>query len=165
MEQRKHPRLKGYDYSQGGVYFVTFCTKDRKCILSHISVGRDALGALLPPTLRLTKIGELVEKHLLNSERAYPGLKIDAYTIMPNHVHILFTSPGETQGAPGASRPTALVSRMVAAIKRFSNRDAGMDLWQTSFYDHIIRDEADYLTKWNYINTNPARWAEDEYYT
>ena len=95
MEQRKHPRLKGYDYSQGGAYFVTFCTKNRRCVLS---------------------------------------------------------------------RPTALVSRMVAAIKRFSNRDMEMDLWQPSFYDHIIRDETDYLTKWNYIETNPARWAEDEYY-
>lgn len=40
----------------------------------------------------------------------------------------------------------------------------GQKLWQTSFYDHVIRDEADYLTKWNYIAANPAKWAEDEYY-
>ena len=105
-----------------------------------------------------------MKEYLLASERAYPGLNIDVYAIMPNLVHILFTSPGETRGAPGASRPTALVSRMVAAIKRFSNRDAGIDLWQPSFYDHIIRDQTDYLTKWNYIDTNPARWTEDEYY-
>lgn len=164
MEQRKHPRLKGYDYSQSGAYFVTFCTKNRRCVLSQISVGRDALGAPNPPALELTDIGKSVEKHLLASEEAYPGLKIGAYAIMPNHVHILFTTAGEIQGAPGASRPTALVSRMVAAIKRFSNRDMGMDLWQPSFYDHIIRDETDYLTKWNYIDANPARWTEDEYY-
>lgn len=165
MDQRKHPRLKGYDYSQGGAYFVTFCTKDRKCVLSDVVVGRDALGASITPTLHLTEIGMSVEKHLLASEEAYPGLKIEQYAIMPNHVHILFITDGENRGAPGASRPTALVSRMVAAIKRFSNQDAGQKLWQSSFYDHVIRDENDYLTKWNYIAANPARWVEDEYYT
>jgi len=162
MEQRKHPRLKGYDYSQGGAYFVTFCTKERKCVLSAITVGRDAPGAP-GPTLKLTDIGKSVEKHILRSEQAYPGLRIDQYVIMPNHVHILFTVE-ERRGAPRASRPTELVPRMVAAIKRFSNQDAGQKLWQTSFYDHVIRDEADYLTKWNYIAANPAKWAEDEYY-
>ena len=64
----------------------------------------------------------------------------------------------------GASRPTALVSRMVTAIKGFSNRDVGQKLWPASFYDHVIRDEGDYRVKWEYIAANPDRWAEDEYY-
>ncbi len=54
------------------------------------------------------------------------------------------------------ARPT--VSRVVSALKRFSNRDAGEAMWQTSFYDHVIRDDGDYLTRWNYIDENPARW-------
>ena len=82
---------------------------------------------------------------------------------MPNHVHILI-SVSRDDGAPGSSRPTALVSRMIAALKRFSNRDAGQKLWQTSFYDHIIRDDADYAARYNYILDNPRRWAEDEYF-
>lgn len=54
--------------------------------------------------------------------------------------------------------------RVVAALKRFTNQEAGCKLWQTSYYDHIIRDEADYTARYNYILDNPRRWAEDEYY-
>ena len=66
-------------------------------------------------------------------------------------------------GAPGSSLPTQLLSRMIAAVKRFSNRDAGMNIWQSSFYDHVIRDDNDFLRVWTYIDTNPARWAEGCY--
>lgn len=64
-----------------------------------------------------------------------------------------------------AARPTALIPRVVAAMKRFTNQKAGCKLWQTSYYDHIIRDEADYTARYNYILDNPRRWAEDEYFT
>ena len=158
MEQRKLIRLPKYDYSQQGVYFVTFCTQHRDCILS--TVGRDDLGA---PFLRLSPIGEIVERYIHSISIAYPHVSIDSYVIMPNHVHILI-SVARDDGAPGSSRPTALVSRMIAALKRFSNRDAGQKLWQTSFYDHIIRDDADYAARYNYILDNPRRWAEDEYF-
>ena len=169
MEQypkRKGLRLKEYDYSSKGAYFLTFCVKNRMCLLSEL-VGRDALGA--PFSLALTEAGKAVERHLLHSEIAYPGLVIDNYVIMPNHVHILLSWMPEKEeggfGAPRASRPTDLVPRMVAAIKRFSNRDAGASLWQTSYYDHIIRDENDFLAHWKYIEENPIKWTEDPYYT
>ena len=80
---------------------------------------------------------------------------------MPNHIHILVSLPG---GAPGASRPTQLVPRMVAAIKRFTNQEVGEDIWQTSYHDHIIRTEDDYFTHMTYIEENPAHWTEDRYY-
>ena len=82
---------------------------------------------------------------------------------MPNHVHLLLTVL-HNDGAPGSSRPTALIPRVVAALKRFTNQEAGCKLWQTSYYDHIIRDEADYTARYNYILDNHRRWAEDEYY-
>lgn len=62
-------------------------------------------------------------------------------------------------------RPTKLVPRIVAALKRFTNKEAGLDLWQASYHDHIVRSEADYLRIWSYIDTNPAKWREDCYYT
>ena len=68
-------------------------------------------------------------------------------------------------GAPRSSRPTKLVPRIVAALKRFTNKEAGLDLWQASYHDHIVRSEADYLRIWSYIDTNPAKWREDCYYT
>lgn len=61
------------------------------------------------------------------------------------------------------SGPT--LGMVVRGMKRMITKEIGRSIFQPSFYDHIIRDEADYLTKWNYISTNPARWTEDEYYT
>ena len=70
-----------------------------------------------------------------------------------------------TSGAPGSSRPTQLLSRVIAALKRFTNREAGQSLWQTSYYDHVIRNEADAFRVREYMENNPARWQEDRYYT
>ena len=158
MEARKALRLGGYDYSAQGVYFLTLCTHNRRCILS--AVGRDDLVA---PCVCLTEIGAVVDRYIGSIPRAYPNVAVDCYIVMPNHVHLLLrVSPCD--GAPGSSRPTALIPRVIAALKRFTNREAGSKLWQTSYYDHIIRDEADYTVRYNYILDNPARWAEDEYF-
>ncbi|MDD6161159.1 MAG: hypothetical protein PUB51_08550, partial [Oscillospiraceae bacterium] len=86
------------------------------------------------------------------------------YVIMPNHVHLIVRITVRENGAPGSSRPTQMIPRVITTLKRFSNRDTGMDLWQSTYHDHIIRNEADYLRIWNYIDTNPARWQEDRYF-
>ncbi len=158
METRKALRLDGYDYSAQGAYFLTLCTQHQRCILSR--VGRDDLGA---PCVCLTVAGCIVDRYIRSISAAYPHIVVDQYIIMPNHVHLLLTVL-HNDGAPGSSRPTALIPRVVAALKRFTNREASCKLWQTSYYDHIIRDEADYTARYNYILDNPRRWAEDEYY-
>ena len=160
MEQRKHPRLKGYDYSQGGAYFVTICTRNREKILSRISpVGPDDP---IGPKPVLTQAGEIVKRYILGIEKAYPGITVDQYVIMPNHIHLLLRFPSTDGGPMGSSGPT--LGMVIRGMKRMVTKEVGHSVFQTSFYDHIIRDEADYLTKWNYIDTNPARWAEDEYF-
>ena len=111
----------------------------------------------------LTAAGCIVDRYIRSISAAYPHIVVDQYIIMPNHVHLLLTVL-HNDGAPGSSRPTALIPRVVAALKRFTNQEAGCKLWQTSYYDHIIRDEADYTARYNYILDNPRRWAEDEYY-
>ena len=90
---------------------------------------------------------------------------MEKFVVMPNHVHLLMGITRRETGAPRSSRPTKLVPRIVSALKRFTNKEAGWDLWQTSYHDHIVRSEADYLRIWNYIDTNPAKWREDRYYT
>ena len=92
LPKRKSTRLKNYDYSSKGAYFVTICVKDRKRILSDIvkSVG---VGALDDPQIRLTAIGKIAEKNLLSSENI-SGVIIDRYVIMPDHIHaIIFLYP------------------------------------------------------------------------
>lgn len=170
--KRKHARLKDFDYSQAGVYFVTICTKDRQRILSKIvpanvdltgAVGRDDLGAPLVQ-VALTPVGEIVQKYLNSMSEAYPWVTVEHGVIMPNHVHILLQFHADGGRRAGSSRPTQLLPRIVAAWKRFTNRDSGQSLWQSGYHDHIIRDDNDFLNHWTYIDQNPARWTQDEYY-
>lgn len=168
LPKRKANRLKDYDYSQPGCYFITICTKEKRHILSSVGrnpemdVGRADPGA---PQVRLSQFGRIVEKYIRFIPAAYDTVTVDQYVIMPNHIHLLLRIHGGESGAPGSARPTPLIPRIVAALKRFSNQEAGLQLWQTSYHDHIIRNDADYLRVWNYISTNPAKWREDYYDT
>ena len=160
MNTRKELRLKDYDYSQNGVYFITICTSDRKPLLSRISVGE----GLAPPKIELLSLGEIAEKQLLNLESRYSVLTIDKYAVMPNHIHILM----RLYNSGGAS-PSPTVSDIVGSYKSLTTRECKKivkleKLFQRSFYDHIIRREQDYLDVWQYIDNNPARWLDDELY-
>lgn len=132
VPERKHPRLKQYDYSQDGVYFVTVCTNGKKRILSRI-VGRPAPW---PPEVRLTPIGKIVEQTLKNTVNVYPGVSIDHYVIMPNHIHFLLRIDG---GGQRAGRPTLMT--MIHGFKNVVTRKIGQKIWQNSFYEHVVRDE------------------------
>ncbi len=155
LPKRKSNRLPDFDYSSPGAYFITICTQNRRCILSRISVGADALGG---PRLQLTDAGKVVEQYILSTDRMI-SFHVDNYVIMPNHIHMILRIDS---GPPRASAPT--VSDAVGALKRLVNRKLGHNLWQRSFHEHVIRNEHDYREIWEYIDTNPARWAEDRYY-
>ena len=151
--------MKSYDYSHGW-FFVTFCTANRKQILSRICVGR---GALTPPCVELSAIGRTVEKHILRTNELYANVAVDSYVIMPNHVHLILALEPSAGGGVRAPCPTPL-SDVVRSIKVMVTKEIGYSVWQTSYYDHILRNEADYLRARQYVDENPARWAEDEYY-
>jgi len=150
---RKAARLKDYDYSAPGGYFITICTKERKQVFWRVgaSCARPAL----------SEAGKAVSEELLRLSNAYPTVRLDKVAIMPNHVHmILVIGPGE--GGRAQLAPT--VSRVVQQFKGAVTKRVGISLWQKGFYDHIIRNEADYLRIWEYIDANPAKWEEDCYY-
>ena len=100
--------------------------------------------------------------------RIYDNIHTVHYCIMPNHVHLLITiTENNPNGAPGASLPTkSALSDYIGTLKRFCNKKFGENIWQTSFHDHIIRDEYDYMLHLQYIDENPKKWliGEDEYY-
>ena len=82
---------------------------------------------------------------------------------MPNHIHIILIV--DNNGTSKAPSPTNnVISHAVSTLKRFVNKEIGYNIFQRSFYDHVIRNEEDYLNVWNYIDTNPAKWQEDKYY-
>ncbi len=161
---RKKMRLPGWDYSTEGAYFLTLCTNDKRQIFSHI-VGRDILDA---PEAVLSQYGRLVQDALQYLSEHSNGIVIHNWVIMPNHVHILMSITKEgmlAKGASGMSRPTeAIIPRFVSSLKRFTNKHSGEDLWQVSYYDHVIRDDEDFLKKWRYIDNNPSAWLDDDYY-
>ena len=85
LKNRRSTRLQGYDYSSPGVYFLTICTQQRKCILSRV-VGT---GVLDGPCVALLPYGEVADKYIRQLNDHYEDLSIDSYVIMPNHVHFL----------------------------------------------------------------------------
>lgn len=158
LPKRKHPRLPGYNYSQAGYYFITICTQDMKRIFSKITVGQ----GLAPAENKLTVFGQIADNEINSLPARYPDIVIDKYVIMPNHIHmIVVLHPTEA----GAS-PCPTISDVVCTFKSLTTRKCKSGkIFQSSFHDHIIRGEKGYLKIWNYIDTNPAKWLEDCYYT
>ena len=161
FRERKHPRLKCVDYHENGAYFITICTQDKIKTLSDIDVGR----GLAPANVHLTRYGVIADNQIRAISQRYPDVHITKYVIMPNHIHILMV----IDSAAGASpRPT--VMDVICTFKSLTTRICNQNghsgkLFQTSFYDHIVRTDQDYRDIWTYIDDNPAKWAEDEYYT
>lgn len=140
---RKWVRLKEYDYSTDGAYFVTICTEQKKPILCRILNQ----GIHEKPIIELTQIGIIAEQYLKTMPR------IDKYVIMPNHIHLIVI---KSNGKP--------LSSDIRSFKGLTTKKVGHSVWQDYYYDHIIRDEADYKIKWKYIDDNPAKWVSDDYY-
>ena len=163
LPNRKPTRLKEYDYSTPGAYFVTICTQNREEILSSIIVG-DGLPDV--PENILSDYGKIAEKHINLLNEFYEYIFVDKYVIMPNHLHLLLSiHQHEIHGITGTSRtpsPTnSIIPKFVSTLKRFCNNEYGKNIWQRSFHDHIIRGEKDYRMIWEYIDTNVERWEYD----
>ena len=116
--------------------------------------------------VQLTARGKAAQGILLQMEE-YKTVKVEKTAIMPNHIHLLlFVREGECAGSSQAPNPTnAAVPLFVSLFKRKCNRICGENIWQRSYHDHIVRDEADYQRIWEYIDTNPAKWREDCFYS
>ncbi len=170
LPERKHPRLKEYDYSSSGAYFITICTQDRKCILSEI-VGRGLAPAEIDGTddnnyIEYSDYGKIAEKQLLLLEERYPHLRIDKYVIMPNHIHAILILDDKAAGA--SPRPT--VMDIVCSYKSLTTKECKAikpidKLFQTSFHEHIIRNIDDYNEISKYISQNPMLWFYGKLYS
>ncbi len=158
---RKPNRLKDYDYSQNGAYFITICVKDRRPLLSQILVGEHSVLPIRPILPESSEIGKIVDTSINNIRNIYNSVEINKYVIMPNHVHMILSI--SSYGGSTMCSPT--VSRIIKQCKEYVTKKIGYSIWQISYHDHIIRDEEDYKSHWQYIDENPAKWAQDCYYT
>ena len=164
---RRSIRLKGYDYSHEGAYFITTCTFKN---------------ALLFVKERYCNI---VKQCLLEIPVHFPNIELDAWIIMPNHVHAILvindrieqikrrgtacrapTSTYERFGKPTmGSLPTIIRSFKSAATKRINaiRETPGTRVWQRNYYEHVIRNDEEFNIRRRYLLDNPVRWDEDEY--
>ncbi len=155
IPKRKRNRLEDFDYSSYGAYFVTVCVKDKQKLLWR-SVGAD----IIRPHEKdfsycLSERGRVVEEAIKNIPACYPLVEVNKYCIMPDHIHMIVFMKHENGRI--ISAPT--LSRIIGQMKRWASKQAGVSLWQKSFYDTVIRDEQMYQEKWKYIDENPLKYV------
>jgi len=129
--------------------------------------------------VQLSEYGVFVDAQIQKICCVYPNVLIDNYVIMPNHIHMLIVIDGDTQkthsaddndmrnnnGTRGGASPTkAVIPQIVQSLKSMTTKRFGFNMWQRSYHDHIIRNEAEYHRVYQYINENPQKWIEDCYY-
>ena len=184
LPKRKNARLKDYDYSQNGAYFVTACAKDMRGLFGEIKLPQLVVGAALAPpdtATALTEHGKIVQKHIEALNEHYGDIVVDKYVIMPNHVHMIIAvnaggaeiqcsqrcaTPAKSgHGTGGASAAPTTLGNLVRGFKAGVSRECGVVLWQRGYHDRIIRNQTEYQKIWKYIDENPAKWAEDRYYS
>lgn len=157
LPKRKSPRLESYDYSSEGAYFITICTQSKEHLLGQV-VGE----GLAPPEIRLTGFGKVAQEQIHQIENRFSSVSVDKYVIMPNHTHLIL----RLQGKAGGASPSPTVFEVIGAYKSLTTRICKSgSLFQRSFHDHIIRCESEYWKIWEYIDTNPAKWADDCFYS
>ena len=170
LPKRKPTRLKNFDYSSTGAYFVTICIQDRQQILSKIEKVLPAdhmVGeGLAPPAeylVTLKPCGEAVKEQLLALPHRFSNVSIENYIIMPDHIHAIIFIKNEAGGAS----PSPTLNDIICAFKSLSSRickkQYGIEkTFQRSYAEHIIRDRDDYETRKKYILENPMRWYYKE---
>jgi REP element-mobilizing transposase RayT len=148
-----------------GAYFVTICTRERECLFGHVVNGE----------MRLNDAGEIARRCWEDIPDHFPLAELDAFVIMPNHVHGIIVVPGkgtacraltsEQFGKPAVGSVPTIVRSYKSSVTRHMNllRGApGTPLWLRNYYEHIVRSEAELMAIREYILANPARWDEDE---
>ncbi|MDR0819724.1 MAG: hypothetical protein LBN43_09170 [Oscillospiraceae bacterium] len=170
---RRSIRLKGYDYAQNGAYFVTICTQGRQCVFGEVVNGE----------VRLSYTGVASLQCWNSIPEHFPNVKLDEFVIMPNHIHGIIvvdnadyrrgtacrasTDKGRTRTDAGEqfSRPVkGSLPTIVRSYKSAVSKQLGKSIWQRNYYEHIIRNDEDYLRICEYIQFNPRNWEKDELY-
>ena len=167
LPRRRSLRLKDYDYTQSGAYFVTICAQRKSCLF----------GRIVNDAMQLNDAGEMIQQVWHELPSHYPGVDIDAFVVMPNHVHGIIVLESEPGQAPGAALTdqgsTMSLGDVVHRFKSLTTaqyrhgvktkgwRTFPRQLWQRDYYEHVIRNEEELNRIRQYIIANPVQWALD----
>jgi putative transposase len=162
---RRSLRIRGYDYSQGGVYFVTICTRDREYLFGEVVDGE----------MQLNNVGQMARGVWEELPERFSSVRLDAFIVMPNHVHGIIVVGAQfiaPQVVPldrfrkGAINRAPTLGEIVRTYKTVSTREIRRIVnpgfaWQRNYYEHVVREEESLNRIRQYVADNPARWAFD----
>jgi REP element-mobilizing transposase RayT len=174
IHHRRSIRLKGYDYSANGAYFITICAKNQECLFGEIANGQ----------ILMSDEGKIASRCLRGIPDHYPDATVDANTVMPNHIHFIVRIESNNVGANnvganmgvGANNYSPLpttqpiqrphgTSRTIGSIVRGFKigvtKQTGHSVWQRNYYERIIRNDDEYRRIVEYILNNPMNWRND----
>ncbi|MEP1307584.1 MAG: transposase [Balneola sp.] len=177
LPNRQSMRLQGYDYSRPGFYFITICVQNMKHIFGDVIDGK----------MHLNELGKIARDYWNTIDNRYPNTRVDAFIIMPNHVHgiIEIINPNPMVGAIHESplplgndieiihknRRKMLTPKIVGWYKmntakqiNQTRQTPGTKIWQRNYYDHIIRNEKSLYRIREYIKQNPENWNKDRFW-
>jgi putative transposase len=180
LHHRRSIRLKGYDYTLPGAYFITLVTHQRQSLF----------GTILDGELELNPAGKMIAKWWDELSNKFPHVSLGTHVIMPNHFHgiiqinddpvgstcvstlICVSESGEMVGRGGHIGPplptiiqwfkTMTTNDYIRAVKNDGWASFDRKIWQRNYYEHIIRNQAELENIWLYITENPRRWSEDQ---
>ena len=157
VHHRRSIRLKNYDYSSPGSYYITVCVAERQHVFVHIQNR----------IMHLNMFVHIVQECWYELPQHYPHVHLDAWVVMPDHIHGIIVLTEYTDNAVMPEHTRHALPEIVRALKSFSARrinilrnTIGTPLWQRNYYDCIIRDQQHLHNTRQYIANNPARWAE-----
>lgn len=179
IHHRRSIRLKGYDYSQAGLYFVTICVQNRECLFGEIADGK----------MELNDAGTMIEKWYFELGNKFPDIQCHEMIVMPNHFHCIVENIGTHVGADLRAccpdKPetgniegehtgsplhrvvqwfkTMTTNEYIRGVKTLGWQPFNGKLWQRNYWEHIIRNEQSYQTISKYIIDNPTKWNDDKF--
>lgn len=163
MKNRRSIRLKGYDYSQEGLYFITICTDEHVCYFGEIENQE----------MRLNDNGIFAKQCWEAIPAHFPNVVLHEYVVMPNHVHGILEIVGANNDSPKnppnntPPRPKGTSKTIGSIVRGFKigvTKLMGISIWQRNYYEHIIRDWNAYINISEYIINNPKKWKDDRFY-
>ncbi len=148
-------RASWWDYGANGRYFVTICTQKRECFFGMVVDGK----------MKLSDIGKIAHACWSEIPHHFPFVQLDAFVVMPNHVHgiVVIDKPDDTFGPQSKNLASIIRGFKIGVTKNVRLIDPGF-AWQPRYHDHIIRNEKSYQNISEYIINNPAKWKEDKWH-
>jgi REP element-mobilizing transposase RayT len=172
IHHRRSIRLKGYDYSSPGYYFVTICTQNKPCLF----------GEIINDKMILNDAGQMIQNKWTSLPDQFSNIRLDEYMVMPNHFHailqivsrpivrsmvlgptVITANAGKTLGDMVGTFQSMVTVEYIRGVKTNKWQSFDKKLWQRNYWEHIIRNEHELINIRRYIKNNPANWDQDKF--